>query len=232
MRDRATEHPDPLGATGTNTEQLAYPLVGPFRLLRVELSDPRALRVREAVYVEEMKYETNSVLRDPLDEKAAHFVATTISGEPVAGMRIISGRQRPFELESMATCSELIDQDPLPAEISRLCISTQFRAVKRRQFVHAGMWKLATDYARVEGITHYWIWAPLAITAVYEYLGFSQVSGLRFCHPAFNNQMYQVLRLDVRTLHDEYRRRKHALSQLLFGDETSEGAAGVISERA
>jgi len=40
---------------------------------------------------------------------------------------------------------------------------------------------------------------------------------LTFHHPLFNNQLYQVLRIDLTGLREEYTRRAHPLLQLVFG---------------
>lgn len=176
----------------------------------------RALRVRRAVYGAELGYQIDGILQDPLDGSARHFIGTTRIGEPVAAMRIIIEDKRPFELESFVNIAPFLEKGARAGEISRMCILPEFRSLTRNRFVHAGMWKLAWDYAAACGLTEFWIWAPPSIVGIYEYLGFRKVPDLNFLHPLFDNKAYQVLRIDLRTLEDEYRRRKHPLSSILF----------------
>jgi predicted GNAT family N-acyltransferase len=178
---------------------------------------PLALQVRKAVYVDELAYDAAGVLRDPLDDRAQHFLGTTRDGSPVAAMRIIRWDARPFEVESFLDMTALLTSESRAGEISRLCILEKYRNLTRTQFVHAGMWKLAYDYALRSDLEEFLIWAPPPLARVYEYLGFSRVPSMVFQHPLFANRPYQVLSVDLLGLEEDYRKRRHPLSNLLFG---------------
>jgi len=187
-----------------------------------------ALDVRRAVYVDELRYEAARVLEDPFDQRARHFVGTTRAGEPVAAMRTIEAHARPFELESFVSIAPFLPEAGHPAEMSRMCIIPRFRRIARTQFVHAGMSKLAYAAATAAGITELWCWATLPIVGVYGSIGFHQVPGLSFVHPLFGNNEYHVMRVDLRKLEAEYRRRKHPLADFLFGPSPG-ASAGPFS---
>jgi hypothetical protein len=187
------------------------------------------LGVRRAVYIDELGYDAASILADPIDERACHFVATTRGGDPVAAMRIIDSDRRPFEVERFVDIAGLLIPDGRPGEISRMCILPAFRSLTRSQFVHAGMWKLAYDHAVACGLTDFWIWSPPEIAKVYEYLGFRKVPGLVFEHPLFHNRPYQVMHVDLRSLEHEYRARRHSLTGFLFGQPLD--AAATVGPR-
>lgn len=198
-------------ATPSFTRDFIFRAAGPNEL-------PLVLGVRRAVYVEELGYDAMSVLADPIDGRACHFLATTRDGGAVAAMRIINSDQRPFELEQFVDIATFLTPDGRPGEISRMCILPAFRSLTRSQFVHAGMWKLAYDHAVASGLTDFWMWAPPAITRAYEYLGFSKVPGLAFNHPLFHNKPYLVMHVDLRNLEHEYRARRHSLTEFLFSE--------------
>ena len=178
---------------------------------------PLALQIRKAVYVDELAYDAAGVLGDPLDDRAQHFLGTTHDGSAVAAMRIIRWDARPFEVESFLDMTSFLTDESRAGEISRLCILEKYRNLTRTQFVHAGMWKLAYDYALRYDVAEFWIWAPPSLARAYEYLGFSKVSGMVFQHPLFANRPYQVLRVDLHGLEEDYRKRRHPLYNLLFG---------------
>jgi hypothetical protein len=183
------------------------------------------LGVRRAVYIDELGYDAVSVLADPIDGRACHFLATTRDGRAIAAMRIIDSDRRPFELEQFVDIASFLNPDGRPGEISRMCVLPPFRNLTRSQFVHAGMWKLAYDHAVGSGLTDFWMWAPPAITRVYEYLGFRKLPGLIFEHPLFHNKPYQVMHVDLRNLEHEYRVRRHSLAEFLFGEPLVAAAA-------
>ena len=190
---------------------------------------PLALEIRQAVYVDELANEAATILADPLDKRAHHFLATTRDGKPVAAMRIIGWEARPFELESFLDIGAFLTPETRAGEISRLCILEKYRNLTRGQFVHAGMWKLAYDYALNCKLTEFWIWAPPALAKVYEYLGFSQVPGMVFSHPCFANRPYQVLRVNLVRLESDYRARRHPLASLLFGSQAAKSEDGSVA---
>lgn len=178
---------------------------------------PLALGVRRSVYVDELGYDAGAILSDPLDERAHHFLALTRRGKAIAAMRMLNWDARPFELEDYVDVADLSRPDGLAAEISRLCILSEYRVVRRHQFVHAGMWQIAYDCAVRWGLSDLWVWATPNIAATYRYLGFQDVTGAVFHHPLFRFQLYQVMRLRMLSLETEYRARHHALSSLLWG---------------
>jgi len=187
-----------------------------FREIRVE-ELPLALEVRRAVYIEELGYDDERILLDPFDQRAHHFLATTREGNPIAALRMLAWDVRPFEFEHFVDASSLLPPASRAAEISRNCILPEFRPLTRFQFVHAGMWKLAYDCAARLGLADLWIWAIPRVAKIYEYVGFCNVPIPQFRHPLFRFQFYQLMRLDLRTLEENYRRRHHPFTEFLFG---------------
>ncbi len=143
-------------------------------------------------------------------------------------MRTIDESARPFELESFVSIAPFLTGAGRPAEMTRMCILSQFRRIARTQFVHAGMSKLAYAAATAAGITEIWCWATLPVVPVYGSIGFRQVPGLSFVHPLFGGNEYHVMRVNLRDLEAEYRRRKHPLADFLFGPSPG-ASAGPFS---
>lgn len=175
-----------------------------------------ALQVRKAVYCDELGYQLEPCA-DTFDRRAELCVVRTSKGSPIASLRILGPTQRPYEFEAFLPTRKVLPADHRAAEISRFCVLPESRGVS--SLAHFGAFQFAFDLALRDNFSHFIIWSKPSLEAVYRYLLFEVVEGVRFRHPALGNETHSVMVLDLHNIENRYRRTRHPLASLLLSSE-------------
>jgi hypothetical protein len=180
-----------------------------------------ALDIRRRVYIEEFGFDLGgSGPRDPIDDRSYQLLASTADGEPVGSLRLTD--TRPFEIEAFLDIGPYLEQGRRPAEITRLCILAPYRRISRATFVHLAILKEVLRLAWQVGVTDFIASTREELKPFYDYLLFETYPGAVYYHPEIGNTKHTLMRLDLATVVERYRRVRPALYEAVRA-----AAAGV-----
>jgi N-acyl-L-homoserine lactone synthetase len=150
---------------------------------------------------------------DDLDEDAHHLIAINSKQRIVAALRVVDSDHRPFDLDHFVKLPPL-DEDRVPAEVARFCVSPEYRQVRRDQFVHLGMFKLLYDFSNRNGITDLFTLGLPELRSVYRFAFF--VARPEQCKHPIGNRRVQLMHLDLVDVRARYSHSRHPVARLLF----------------
>ncbi len=172
----------------------------------------QVMEIRRKVYIEEFGFRlADGSPRDPLDERSYQLLATSASGEGVGSLRLTDAPARPFEIEAFLDLTPFVSPDRHPAEITRLCILPPYRRISRAAFVHLAILDRVLRLARQLGATDFIASTRSDLSAFYEYLLFETYPGAVYQHPEIGGAEHTLMRLDLTTVVERYRRFRPTL---------------------
>lgn len=171
-----------------------------------------AIDVRRRVYTEEFGFDLGGFGPvEELDERAYHLLATTVTGEPVASMRLVDAPDRPFEIERFLDLTPYLGATWHPAEITRLCVLAPFRRITQESFVHLALLEGVLRLTQRLGSTHLIASTRRELMSIYQYLLFDAYPNVTYQHPEIGNAQHTLMSLDLQTFPERCRRERPTL---------------------
>jgi N-acyl-L-homoserine lactone synthetase len=175
----------------------------------------RVVDIRRRVYVEEFGFDLGGAVRDSLDDRAWHLLATGPNGEPAGALRLVDDASRPFEVEKFLALSDHLDPSRRAAEITRLCILAPYRRLSSQPLVHIAMLKSVFYLARSLGATDLIASTRPDLAAFYRYLLFEMHPEAAYRHPEIGFAVHVLMRLDLCAAARRYEETRPALFKLV-----------------
>jgi hypothetical protein len=184
--------------------RLCFEVAGPDRREAI-------LRLRQAVYGDELGYGARAVEWGPIDERAIQLLATSATGEAVGMIRLLGPKGRPFEMETSLDLAPFLRPGHPPGETTRFCIAAPFRRITRAMQVYLGLIRLLYDVCQRENIDDIFICAAPTAQKMYEFILFEALTPPNISYLPFGGVPHLLMRLDMVDLPARYVAANHLL---------------------
>lgn len=142
--------------------------------------------------------DNNDVPTDELDEYAAYLIALSAPDRVAGCLRFVGPAGRPFGVEKFCDFSTILSPGRVPALLGRLSVRHEYRTSTTSILVQFGLFKLAIDYAKQNGITDLFLYTLPHLLNFYRSV-FFHPTGHTFYYEPHQKRM-QVMRLDLAEL--------------------------------
>jgi hypothetical protein len=176
-----------------------------FRIARTAEEKEAVIRCRWKGY--KKYFSTIEACRDRHDKYATHYMCIDTNTNEICGcLRMINKLDGPLELEEFFDISDWMENDFVPAELTRFSVPNSNRSLD----IKFGLWKLVYLDAKRRDVTHFFVWVRKGAIRDYLYLNFQMYPKPNsFSHGRLHGHIHFNMFLDLRHAAQDIEKSNH-----------------------